>query len=55
MADGSRVAVYVSPKPNGKTAIQVQHEKLQSADAIEPSRELWRGILELLLSTGPKS
>lgn len=50
MADGSRVAVSLSSRPNGKTAIQVQHEKLSSAEELEPSRRLWRAVIDAVLA-----
>lgn len=51
LADGTRAAVYLTAKPGGKTTIQVEHEKLRGAEAVEPSRALWREVIAL--AAGP--
>lgn len=48
LADGTRAAVYLTAKSGGKTVIQVEHEKLPGAEAVEPSRALWREVIALV-------
>lgn len=41
-ADGpSRVAVYLTETPAGKTQVSVQHERLADADAAEEAKKAW--------------
>lgn len=48
LADGTRVSVNISDKPNGKATVGVNHTKLDSAEAIEFWRPLWKGLLAQL-------
>lgn len=48
MPGGTRAAVYLTAKAGGKTAVQVQHEKLAGPEAVEPSKALWREIIALV-------
>jgi hypothetical protein len=52
MPDGTRAAVYLTAKAGGKTAVQVQHEKLAGPEAVEPSKALWREIVALVAGAG---
>jgi hypothetical protein len=54
LADGTRAAVYLTAKSGEKTAIQVEHEKLPGAEAVEPSRALWREVIALVAGTPPE-
>jgi hypothetical protein len=54
LADGTRAAVYLTAKPGGKTTIQVEHEKLPGAEAVEPSRDLWREVIALVAGPSPE-
>lgn len=48
LADGTRVAVNVSDKPNGKASVGLSHTNLDSAEAIEYWRPLWKELLAQL-------
>lgn len=48
LADGTRVAVNISDKPGGKASVGLAHTKLDSAEAIEFWRPLWKQILAQL-------
>jgi hypothetical protein len=54
LADGTRAAVYLTAKPGGKTTIQVEHERLPGAEAVEPSRALWREVITLVAGPPPE-
>lgn len=45
LADGTRVSVNISEKSGGKSTVSVNHTKLDSAEAIEFWRPLWRALL----------
>jgi hypothetical protein len=45
LADGSRVVVNISAKSPTKSAVSVQHEKLESEDLVEHWREYWKTML----------
>ena len=49
-AGGTRVLVYLYSKPNGKTTVQLQHEKLRDAKAVQEWKEFWSGAFERLKS-----
>lgn len=48
LADGTRVSVNISAKPGGKASVGVNHTKLDSAEAIEFWRPLWKQLLAQL-------
>ncbi|MDX2358898.1 hypothetical protein [Dietzia sp. PP-33] len=48
LADGTRVAVNFSDKASGKCAVGLAHTKLDSAEAIEYWRPVWKGLLARL-------
>ncbi|NLD85636.1 MAG: hypothetical protein GX636_06955 [Actinomycetales bacterium] len=48
LADGTRAAVNFSDKPGGKTSVGVNHTKLDSAEAIEFWRPIWKDLLAQL-------
>lgn len=48
LADGSRVVVNIATRAPGKSALSVQHEKLESAELIEHWRAFWKGVLATL-------
>ncbi|MBB0968370.1 hypothetical protein G6016_05220 [Dietzia aerolata] len=48
MADGTRVAVNISDRPNGKASVGLTHTKLDSAEAIEFWRPIWKQLLAQL-------
>lgn len=52
MPDGTRAAVYLTAKEGGRTAVQVQHEKLAGPEAVEPSKALWRELIALVTGAG---
>jgi len=43
LADGSRVAVNICDKPGGKASIGLVHSRLDSVEAIEYWRPIWKG------------
>jgi hypothetical protein len=45
---GSRLGVWLTRRPNGKTAVQLQHERLPDADAVEEWRAFWKAHLDQL-------
>jgi hypothetical protein len=45
LADGKRVELHVSPKPNGRSSIAVAVTKIPSAAAMEAERTAWRRAL----------
>jgi hypothetical protein len=45
LADGSKVQVAFEPKPGAKTMINATVEKLDSADAIETAKAVWKDLL----------
>ncbi|MFD6812645.1 hypothetical protein [Enteractinococcus coprophilus] len=45
LSDGSRVVVNISEKQNGKSAVGLQHSKLDSAEAIQFWRPIWKDLL----------
>lgn len=48
LADGSRVIVNICAKPPLKSIVNVQHEKLESADVVNHWREYWKAKLHSL-------
>ena len=48
LADGTRVAVNISDKPGGKASVGLTHTKLDSAEAIEFWRPIWKQLLARL-------
>lgn len=48
LADGTRVAVNISDKPGGKASVGVNHTKLDSAEAIDFWRPIWKALLAQL-------
>ena len=50
----SRVAIWLTPKPGGRTGVQVQHERLPDPEAVEHWRAFWREHLDRLatIATG---
>lgn len=48
LADGTRVAVNVSAKPGGKATVGVNHTKLDSAEAIDFWKPIWKQFLAQL-------
>jgi hypothetical protein len=42
---GGRVVIDFYPKPNGKTQIAVQHEKLAKARDVIRLKKFWRGVI----------
>lgn len=48
LADGTRVAVNFSDTRGGKSRVGVNHTKLDSAEAIEYWRPIWKKLLEQL-------
>ncbi|MBE0659055.1 MAG: DUF4287 domain-containing protein [Bryobacteraceae bacterium] len=49
-ADGTRVDVNIYPKGPSKTTIQLQHEKLASADEVQRMKIYWAGAFDALKS-----
>lgn len=45
IADGSRVAIYLTPKGDAKTVLTVTHERLDGADDVAARRTFWRAAL----------
>ena len=45
LADGTRVVVNISEKPGGKSTVGLQHSKLDSSEAIQYWRPIWKGLL----------
>lgn len=45
LADGSRVAVNITDKTPGKASIGLVHSKLDSAEALEHWRPIWKDLL----------
>ena len=55
VADGSLLMAYLTPKGDAKASLQLQHERLASADRVEPMRAHWKerlAALVELLATG---
>lgn len=48
LADGTRIAVNISMKSPAKAALSVQHEKLESADAVEHWRAYWKDFISAI-------
>lgn len=48
LADGTRLSVNISDKPGGKASVGLTHSKLDSAEAIEYWRPVWKGLLAQL-------
>ena len=48
LVDGTRVSVTIGDKPQGKSSLAVEHSKLDSAEAIEYWRPLWKELLAQL-------
>lgn len=48
LADGTRVSVNISGKPGGKASVSVNHTKLDSAEAIDFWKPLWKDLLSRL-------
>jgi hypothetical protein len=48
VSDGTRVDVNLYPKGDAKTTIQLQHEKLPSAEAVLERKTYWDGAIEKL-------
>lgn len=48
LSDGSHVAVNISDKPGGKSTVGLQHSKLESAEAIQYWRPVWKDLLAKL-------
>lgn len=44
----TRMSVWLTPKPNGKTSVQLQHERLASPEAVEAWRAFWKERLDRL-------
>ncbi|MFM9107039.1 MAG: DUF4287 domain-containing protein [Chloroflexota bacterium] len=44
----TRLAVWLSAKPGGRTGVQVQHERLPDADAVDHWRAFWKERLNRL-------
>jgi hypothetical protein len=49
-AGGTRVDVNIYPKGPSKTTIQLQHEKLASADEVQRMKTYWSGAFDALKS-----
>ncbi|SJM61770.1 hypothetical protein [Gulosibacter sp. 10] len=45
LADGSRVAANISDKPKGRASVGIVHTKLDSAEAVERWRPIWKELL----------
>lgn len=48
LSDGTRVAIHISDKPGGKSSVGVNHTKLDSSEAIDFWRPVWKGLLAQL-------
>lgn len=48
LADGTRVALHFSDKASGKAAVGLTHTKLDSAEAIDYWRPVWKALLAQL-------
>jgi hypothetical protein len=48
LADGTRVTVNISDKANGKATLGLQHAKLDSPEAIDRWRPVWKDLLAQL-------
>lgn len=46
--DSSRVAIWLTAKPNGRTSVQLQHERLPDAEAVDQWRAFWKERMERL-------
>lgn len=50
--DGAgRLALWLAPRANGRTVVQLQHERLESSDAVERWRAFWHDRLARLEAT----
>lgn len=47
-ADGTRIDVNIYPKGESKTSVQLQHEKLASADDVARQKEYWAEAFDRL-------
>lgn len=45
LADGTRVAINIGDKPTDKSSVGLVHSKLDSAEAIERWRPIWKSLL----------
>lgn len=45
LADGSKVQVAFEPRPGGRTMINATIEELNSAEAIEDAKAIWKNLL----------
>lgn len=45
LADGTRVSVNISDRPGGKSSVGLTHTKLDSAEAIDYWRPVWKDLL----------
>lgn len=48
LADGTRVVGHISDKPGGKSSLGLQHSKLDSIEAINYWRPVWKDLLAQL-------
>ena len=48
LADGSRVALYLTPKGEGRSLLAVEHAKLPDAESVAASKAFWKGRLGAL-------
>ena len=48
LADGTRVKLTIFQKTRDKAGLAIEQAKLQSAEAIEPWRSFWKGLLRQL-------
>lgn len=44
----TRMAIWLTPRPGGRTSVQIQHERLPDAAAVEEWRAFWKERLERL-------
>ena len=54
-ADGTRVAVAIDPRPDGRSTVTITHEGLTDANAVEAQRAVWRARLARLAGLWPST
>jgi hypothetical protein len=54
-ADGTRVAVAIDPRPDGRSTVTITHEGLAGATAVEAQRIAWREGLARLAGLWPST